>query len=202
MRDWSLAEAHGTTREVLTLYATVSWLFATPEPASASSLLGQAVRNATANGNNKRKLGRLSVLSQSGICLGFSRTFISFRTSWVSDQRRARLAQSLSKHSPLKSQASPTCHHRQCSPTAPYFSWLKWKWVYEQQPGLLPGWLSYTLLCIVTPKQWPPHISLPFLFPGVQKTTRCVTGLSSQCWLECGDGQKYSLEMHWALLAV
>lgn len=70
MRDWSLAEVHGTTREVLTLYATVSWLFATPEPVSASSLLGQAVRNATANGNNKRKLGRLSVLSQSGICLG------------------------------------------------------------------------------------------------------------------------------------
>lgn len=70
MRDWSLAEAHGTTREVLTLYATVSWLFATLKSVSASSLLGQAVRNATANGNNKRKLGRLSVLSQNGICLG------------------------------------------------------------------------------------------------------------------------------------
>lgn len=70
MRDWSLAEAHGTTRGVLTLYATVSWLTATPEPVSASRLLGQALRNATANGNNKRKLGRLSALSQSGICLG------------------------------------------------------------------------------------------------------------------------------------
>lgn len=95
MRDWSLAEAHGTTREVLTLYATVSRLIATPEPVSASRLLGQAARNATANGNNKRKLGRLSVVSQSGICLGLVGPSShsgppGFLISW-----RARSAQSL-----------------------------------------------------------------------------------------------------------
>lgn len=121
MKDWSLAEKHGTTREVLTIYATVSWLIATSEPVSACRLSGQAARNASANANNKRKSGRRSIISQSEMSWANS-TLVSFRTSGflISSVHCWRVKQ------------SPPCHHRKYffplpahTPHPPYFLWLK-----------------------------------------------------------------------------
>lgn len=197
----------GTTREVLTIYATVSWLPATPEPVSTCRLLGRAVRSVTANGNNKRKSGRPSIVSQSGICpeltaplshseaLGFQE---AGKRDWFNCCEQKLMAKEMSRV--LYVTMGNICSH--------LFLIIKIWWklmLMNNRQGLLPGCLSdmYVSLDSDPEALMTSHLSPGFLSQ-LAKGNVCGGRAEPLVLMlaEHGNGQKSTLEMHWAQLVV